>query len=67
MAVEKLKEVLSHLKDLFVGKDDIIDLLGIAFVARENAFLLGPPGTAKSAIVKQMSHCIEVATTLNIV
>lgn len=57
--VEKLSHVLSHLKSLFVGKDDIIDLLGIALVARENAFLLGPPGTAKSAIVKQMSECIE--------
>ena len=59
MAINKLKHVLSHLKELFVGKDDIIDLLGIALIARENAFLLGPPGTAKSAIVKQMSNCIE--------
>ena len=59
MAVEKLKNVLSHLKDLFVGKDDIIDLLGVALVAKENAFLLGPPGTAKSAIIKQMSNCID--------
>ena len=59
MAIDKLKKVLSHLKELFVGKDDVIDLLGIALIARENAFLLGPPGTAKSAIVKQMSDCIE--------
>ncbi len=59
MAVNKLKNVLSDLKELFVGKDDIIDLLGIALVARENAFLLGPPGTAKSAIVKQLSNRIE--------
>ncbi|MDF1695565.1 MAG: AAA family ATPase [Saprospiraceae bacterium] len=58
-AVEKLKNVLTHLKDLFVGKDDVIDLLGVALIAKENAFLLGPPGTAKSAIVKQMSNCID--------
>ena len=59
MGKDKLKNVLSHLKELFVGKDDIIDLLGIALIARENAFLLGPPGTAKSAIIKQLSNCIE--------
>jgi MoxR-like ATPase len=58
-AIEKLKNVLSHVKSTFVGKDEIIDLLGIGLVARENAFLLGPPGTAKSAIVRQLSNCIE--------
>jgi len=40
-------------------KDEIIDLLGISLLAKENAFLLGPPGTAKSAIVRQLSNCIE--------
>jgi MoxR-like ATPase len=57
--VEKLSEVLTYLKQTFVAKDEIIDLLGITLIARENAFLLGPPGTAKSAIVKQLSNCIE--------
>lgn len=52
---DKLNEVLRAVKDIFVGKDEIIDLLGIALVARENAFLLGPPGTAKSAIIRQLS------------
>ena len=58
-SVEKLNEVLSFIKDTFVGKDEIIDLLGIALIARENAYLLGPPGTAKSAIVRHLSKCIE--------
>jgi len=57
--IEKLKKVLQHLKDIFVGKNEIIDLLGISLIARENSFLLGPPGTAKSAIVRQMSICID--------
>jgi MoxR-like ATPase len=56
---EKLNQVLQYIKDCFVGKNEIIDLLGIGLVARENAFLLGPPGTAKSAIVRQLSACIE--------
>jgi MoxR-like ATPase len=57
--VDKLNTVLQYLKDAFIGKDEIIDLLGISLIARENAFLLGPPGTAKSAIIRLLSSCIE--------
>ncbi|UTA66944.1 AAA family ATPase [Emticicia sp. 21SJ11W-3] len=56
--VEKLNKALTELKSIFVGKNEIIDLLGIGLVARENAFLLGPPGTAKSAIVRALSERI---------
>jgi MoxR-like ATPase len=57
--IEKLNQVLEFVKNAFVGKDEIVDLLGISLIARENAFLLGPPGTAKSAIVRLLSSCIE--------
>lgn len=57
---EKLTEkVLEPMKQAFVGKDEIIDLLGICLVARENLFILGPPGTAKSALVQQLARRIE--------
>lgn len=56
---EKLKAVLTYIKSSFVGKDEIVELLGISLIARENAFLLGPPGTAKSAIVRLLSDCIK--------
>lgn len=57
--LSKLNAVLDYVKHSFIGKDEIIDLLGISLVARENAFLLGPPGTAKSAIIRMLSQCIE--------
>ena len=57
--IEKLNQVLSYVKESFVGKDEIVDLLAVSLIARENAFLLGPPGTAKSAIIRQLSACIE--------
>lgn len=57
--VDQLNKVLSFVKESFVGKNEIIDLLGISLIARENAFLLGPPGTAKSAIIRQLSASIE--------
>ena len=56
---QKLSDVLSYIKESFVGKDEIVDLLAISLLAKENAFLLGPPGTAKSAIIRQLSNCIE--------
>ncbi len=57
--INKLNSVLRFVKESFIGKDEIIDLLGISLIARENAFLLGPPGTAKSAIIRLLSTCIE--------
>ena len=48
-------EVLEPMKIAFVAKDEIIDLLGICLVGGENLFLLGPPGTAKSLLVHDLS------------
>jgi len=52
-------EVLASLKTAFVGKDEIVDLLGVCLAGGENLFLLGPPGTAKSALVQQLARRIE--------
>lgn len=57
--VKKMNDVLQQIKNTFVGKDEIIALLGIGLAARENVFLLGPPGTAKSAIVHALSSYIS--------
>src|SRR5690349_10937255 len=54
-----LGEVLNPMKRAFVGKDEIIDLLGVCLVAGENLFLLGPPGTAKSALVHDLARRLE--------
>jgi MoxR-like ATPase len=52
-------DVLASLKTMFVGKDEIIDLLGVCLAGGENLFLLGPPGTAKSALVQQLARRID--------
>ncbi len=57
--LETLNNVLRYTKERFVGKDEIVDLLGISLIARENAFLLGPPGTAKSAIIRLLAGCVK--------
>lgn len=57
--VDQLNDALQQLKNTFVGKDDIIDLMGICLAGRENLFLLGPPGTAKSALVRGLSNMLD--------
>jgi MoxR-like ATPase len=57
--VDQLNRVIRHLKEVFVGKDEILDLMGICLVARENLFLLGPPGTAKSAMVRELAKRLK--------
>ena len=52
-------EVLDPLKVDFVGKDEVIDLLGVSLVAGENLFILGPPSTAKSAIVRGLAARLD--------
>lgn len=59
LGVKLTQNVLEPMKQAFVGKDEVIDLLGIGLVARENLFILGPPGTAKSALVQQLARRIE--------
>src|SRR5580765_5611622 len=49
-------EVLEPIKRAFVGKDEIVDLMGVCLVAGENLFLLGPPGTAKAALVHELGR-----------
>src|ERR1700744_3346074 len=62
MIQDKLLKVLGHLKELFVGKDEIINLMGICLDGGENLFLLGPPGTAKSATIRELSRLIDGRT-----
>lgn len=57
--ITRLNAVLSYVKETFVGKNDVVDLLGICLLARENAFLYGPPGTAKSAIVRTLARTVK--------
>ncbi len=55
-------DVLDPMKRSFVGKDEVIDLLGVCLVGNENLFLLGPPGTAKSALVVDLGRRLRGQT-----
>lgn len=59
----RLREgVLEPMKQWFTGKDEIIDLLGLCLAGGENLFILGPPGTAKSALARELGLRIHGRT-----
>ncbi|HZZ81755.1 MAG TPA: AAA family ATPase [Gemmataceae bacterium] len=53
------RSVIDPLKQRFVGRDEVVDLIALAIVAREHLFLYGPPGTAKSALIRQFAQGID--------
>jgi MoxR-like ATPase len=58
--VERLRrEVVEPLKRRFVDRDEIVDLIALAVTAGEHLLLHGPPGTAKSALIRQFASAVR--------
>src|SRR5215831_7375466 len=55
----RLGQLARTLESRFLGKDEVIRLLLIAVVAGEHAVLIGPPGTAKSALIRMFARLLQ--------
>src|SRR5580658_6405080 len=55
----RLARLAKNLEGRFLGKDEVIRLLLIATIAGEHAVLIGPPGTAKSALIRTFARLIQ--------
>lgn len=55
----RLRQVADTLRQQIIGKDEIIRLMLVSVVAGEHCVLLGPPGTAKSALIRTLSQLIQ--------
>ena len=59
-AVGRLRaEVVAPIKERFVGRDEVVDLVALAVVSGEHLFLHGPPGTAKSALIRDFAEAVR--------
>jgi len=55
----RLRRVAAELDAQYLGKSEVIRLLLIAIVAREHVVVIGPPGTAKSALIKSLAELLD--------
>jgi MoxR-like ATPase len=53
----------SRLEDIaedFVGRDEVVRVLGLATLCREHVLLIGPPGTAKTSLLDRFRRMLDV-------
>ncbi len=55
----RLAGLARALERRFLGKSEVIRLLLVAAIAGEHAVLIGPPGTAKSALIRTFARLIH--------
>jgi MoxR-like ATPase len=55
----RLGRLARSLQDRYLGKDEVIRLLIVAAIAGEHAVLIGPPGTAKSALIRTFARLMH--------
>ncbi len=60
-AQAKMAQIFVEMNNLFVERDELIKLMELAIVTGTNLLMLGPPGTAKSAITYELCGRIENA------
>ena len=57
---QRLQEtVIGPLKQEYVGRSEVVDLIALAIIAGEHLFLYGPPGTAKSALIRSFAQAVD--------
>jgi MoxR-like ATPase len=56
--IQKIKDIRNYLTSQYLEREEIIDGLLMAFIARQHVLLVGDPGTAKSAMVADLAKCI---------
>ena len=54
MTVQALLQIRTELRQTFLERDEEIDSILLALLSGQHCLLLGPPGTAKSALVKDL-------------
>jgi MoxR-like ATPase len=55
-ALEKVQSLRRELKALFIERDELVDGVLLAVLARHHVLILGPPGTAKSMLAKEVTR-----------
>lgn len=57
--LQRLQMVSQRLESSFLGKSETVRLMLVASVAGEHMLLIGPPGTAKSAVIRMFAKLVD--------
>jgi len=57
--LDSLNELRAKLADMFVGREQEIDAVVASLISGEPAILVGPPGTAKTALVEALARLVN--------
>lgn len=59
--LDRINAAAAALSRTFLDKDEIARLMVVSLVAGENLVLIGPPGTAKSALIRTLARSVNCA------
>jgi MoxR-like ATPase len=54
----RVKQLIKTLSSRVIGRDEDINMLLTAVIARENAVMIGPPGTAKTMLITMLAKLL---------
>jgi MoxR-like ATPase len=57
--IQRLQQIARTLEASFLGKSEAVRLMLVAAIASEHMVLIGPPGTAKSALIRMFAKLID--------
>lgn len=57
--IKKLDEIFIHLNSLFIDREDVLRLGLVSMITKSDMLLLGPPGTAKSEICRELCRMVQ--------
>lgn len=57
--IQRLQQVARTLEGSFLGKSEAVRLMLVAALAGEHMVLIGPPGTAKSALIRMFAKLVD--------
>ena len=57
--IQKYNNAIGHAQRVLVGRDEEVRMSFISVLANENVFLIGEPGTGKSALVTNIGRCFS--------
>src|SRR5688572_11799244 len=57
--IQRMQQVARTLEASFLGKSEAVRLMLVAAIAGEHMVLIGPPGTAKSAVIRLFAKLID--------